>query len=78
VSTNDGTESALVGCIGIPSTNAPCTNNDHEAPGNAYIYQGKSWGQMDGVGGASNYLAWRLLGTQNTISPPVGLSVAVE
>jgi hypothetical protein len=79
VSTNDGTESALVGCIGIPSTNAPCTNNNHAAPpGNAYTFQGKSWGQMDGVGGASNYLAWRLFGMQRQISGPVSLSVAVQ
>jgi hypothetical protein len=41
----------------------PCNDQTNYPAGNAFVYLSKRWAQGSGIGGADNYLAWRLLGT---------------
>lgn len=49
---------ALIACAKKPSV--PCNASTDYAAGNPYVFFGKRWGQGSGIGGADNYLAWRL------------------
>jgi hypothetical protein len=65
-----GYTNQLTGC-GSNSNVPPCNPfNNQPANINAYSFQGRSLGQMDGIGGADNYLAWRLGITPPTPATP--------
>lgn len=68
----DGNEPGYI--LGIHAcavdTTLPCVSfNDsfHTYYGNAYAFQGKRFNQGSGIGGADNYLAWRLLTANYTV-----------
>lgn len=75
----DGVETdyiqALHGCGSDPTTPCNCGTN-FTNPSNVYHYQAKRFAQGSGIGGADNYLAWRL-GTSDAFTGGVILNGGV-
>lgn len=60
---------SLHGCATDPTL--PCNTLTNYGVGNVWVYGGKRLAQMDGIGGASNYLFWRTTPTGDATPPRV-------
>jgi hypothetical protein len=58
----DGVETDYMAAIHACAVNPtlPCNGQTNYPSGNAFVFLSKRWAQGSGIGGADNYLAWRL------------------